>query len=148
MVTTEDILEKLRAGASLDSIGDEIANKMNEAKALYEKEELERNQKEDKFNAVNKAADATIDCFKKYYPTLYKEFFNENNVDSSQFTQNIINVLDFSEELYKTPNIKEVMLGLGNNLFSATDKFQKANKKRLVDSDTGFFDTLSSFLED
>ena len=155
MITVEEILKELRAGQDLDSIGRDIADTLNDAKELFDKEEAARIQKEKEQKArENKLAEGAelfskmISYLHNYYPALYKELFSDDDYDCRTFAQDITAALDLGESIYEDPKLKKAILGLGNNDLFGLGSVQETNKKGPKCSSTNFIDVLSSFLDE
>ena len=156
MITTEDILKELRAGADLDAIGDEIATKLNEAKARYEYEqkELERIQKEKedtKFKMIGDMVESVVLCLGQYYPNLCNEVFPKDEVDIDVVAQNVMAMLDLGEELYGNPELRNTILALGkdNPWASFVQKEEKKGRTQpSTSANNSFMNILNSFLDE
>ena len=154
MITVEEILKELRAGQDLDSIGRDIADTLNDAKELFDKEEAARIQKEKEEKArENKVTECAVLVSKvasylnTYYPALYEELFSDDSYGLT-LAQDITAALDLGESIYKDPKVKEAILALNNSDLFGLGSVQKVEKKGPKYPSTSFMDVLSSFLDE
>lgn len=147
MFSKEDILTQLAAGRSLESIAQECADALNEAKAQYEKEKAakakaeearalqERKEKEQRVNSMfNDLMDYLADFHSSYFTgseiSTMKNSFNAsefvNLVDSA--VAELESIPAVAAQLKKHPSYAKVKL-TGEDAKKAEDSIQKFLKE-------------------
>jgi hypothetical protein len=125
MINSNEILEMLRDGKTVEDIGNHFAAMLNSAKATYDQEEKEKRQRSEKKR--RQLADI-IASLADWYDTYVQEL-NED-VDAAKLAEEIIKVLDIAEDT--TTNLNNTVNKLYNYM-----NFDNQKKKEVKAANLG-----------
>ena len=118
----DEILERLRNGETVESIGNNFAKMLNNAKSQYDQEEKERkNRLAIKHQKLTKIIDSLADWYDTYVQEL-----NED-VNPSELADEVIKILDIVDDI----NINNTLNKVYN--YKCANLENNADLKHLVD---------------
>ena len=136
MINSNEILEMLRSGKTIEEIGNDFASQLNSAKATYDQEERSKTIKRRKLADI-------IDSLADWYDTYVQEL-NED-VDAELLADEFINVLDTVNDT--TTNLNNTVNKLYNYMNFDNQK-KKEVKAAAPSKDSSLLDLVKLFLEE
>ena len=125
MINSNEILEMLRSGKTVEDIGNHFATLLNSAKATYDQEEKEKRQRA---SVKRQRLAAIINSLADWYDTYVQEL-NED-VDPEQLADEIIKILDTANDT--VANLNNTVNKLYNYI-----NFDNQKKKEVKAADLG-----------
>jgi len=113
MTTEKEILELLRSGKNVATIGDEFAAMLNKANNAYQAEQRAKVEEENKVVALADVIDQFIEWYEDYYAPL------DHDTDSEELARSIIASIDLIDSIG----------GVYEDLFAQVDKSKNKNFK-------------------
>ena len=93
MTTEKEILELLRSGKDVATIGDEFAAMLNNANNAYQAERRAKAEEENKVMGLADVIDRFIDWYEEYYTPL------DNDANSEELARGIITSIDLIDSI-------------------------------------------------
>ena len=112
MTTEKEILELLRSGKNVATIGDEFAAMLNKANNAYQAEQRAKVEEENKVVALADVIDQFIEWYEDYYAPL------DHDADSEELARSVIASIDLIDSIG----------GVYEDLFAQVDKSKNVNK--------------------